>query len=308
MKTLVLSIIDFIKDNFNPILYLKIALFTSLIVFVEYKWLIYSKLSDEWSLSPNVFLLNFITFSIAYYGAVLLIRTSKAKSIKLNLEFWLKSFIGMLVLSIYIGYYGQYGIEWSVRYPEKYFYYLTADNLFGIFTCLIPLYLIYRIFDKNKDIPFYGFSFKNFNLKIAVLLAFIAITISYIGSNIASISEYYPILNRTAYKSFASHYQLPNLLTASIFESAYMFDFMMVELFFRGFMIFGFIKIFGKDAILPVATLYAVIHFGKPLPETISSFFGAYILGIVAYSQKNIGIGIVLHCVLALAMEAFTIL
>jgi membrane protease YdiL (CAAX protease family) len=73
-------------------------------------------------------------------------------------------------------------------------------------------------------------------------------------------------------------------------------------------MIFGFIKLLGKNAILPVATLYAVIHFGKPLPETISSFFGAYFLGIVAYSQKNIGIGILLHCVLAFAMEMFTLI
>jgi hypothetical protein len=214
----------------------------------------------------------------------------------------------MMVLSVYISYFGHYGIDINLGYPQMYFYYYTVENLSGFITLLIPIFLIYLIFDRNKEVPFYGFSFKNFNFRLAALLTVIAISISFAGSFFSSISEYYPILNRTAYKQFSDSVGISNFWSAAIFESAYMFDFMMIELFFRGFMIFGFIKLLGKNAILPVATLYAVIHFGKPLPETISSFFGAYFLGIVAYSQKNIGIGILLHCVLAFAMEMFTLI
>ncbi len=307
MKTLLVSIYLFAKENFNPWLYLKVVLFTSLLIFIEYKYLIYEGLSDKLAFNNKTYLLNFIAFSIAYYGVILLIKTTKTRKPKLNLEFWLKSFIGILIASIYIGYFGQYAIDLNLSYPEKHFFYYTADNLAGIITCLIPLYLVYRMFDKNKDIPFYGFTFKNFNIKIALILTLIVVSISYFGSQMSSLSEYYPILSRTGYGAFAHEFDLPRWLTASIFEAAYMFDFMMIELFFRGFMIFGFIKLLGKDAILPIATFYAVIHFGKPLPETISSFFGGYILGIVAYSQKNIGIGIILHCTLAFAMEMFTI-
>ncbi len=34
--------------------------------------------------------------------------------------------------------------------------------------------------------------------------------------------------------------------------------------------------------------LYVALHYGKPAGETISSFFGGYILGVLAYQSKNI--------------------
>jgi hypothetical protein len=307
LKSLIKSIFEFVKEDFNLFLYLKVIIFTSFIVFLEYKFSFYSGFATESFFSSNIYLINFITFSIAYYGVILILRTDKTFKGNLNLEFWLKSFVLLAIVSLYIGYYGYYGIKVKMPYPEIRYYYYTADNLSGFFTLLIPVFLVYLIFDRNKENPFYGFNFKNFNFMIAGLLIVIAVGISYIGSHMVSVSEYYPILNRTAYKAFSTEYGIPRFISATLFEMAYMFDFVMIELFFRGVMIFGFVKILGKKAILPVATLYAVIHFGKPLPETISSFFGAYVLGIVAYQQKNIGIGVVLHCFLAFAMEIFTI-
>ncbi len=307
MKTLIKSIYSFVKEDFSPVIYLKVIGFSALLVFLEYYFSFYSKFSDKYVFDNKIYLVNFITFSIAYYGVIFILKTDKAFNKRLNLEFWLKSFIAISIASVYIGYFGYYGFDINLKYPASRFYYYTADNLSGIFTMLIPVGLVYLIFDRNRDIPFYGFSIKDFNYKLALLLLIFAIGISYIGSNFKAVSDYYPILDRTAYQVFSHHYKIPKLLSAGIFETAYMFDFIMIELFFRGIMIFGFIKILGKKAILPVATLYAVIHFGKPLPETISSFFGAYILGIIAYDQKNIGIGVVLHCTLAFSMELFTI-
>ena len=307
MKKLVTSTIDFIKEDFDISLYLKILLFTAALILIEYKFDAYSFFDDKYVYSNFIYVINFIAFSIAYYGVIIILKTHKYSNIKLDKEFWLKSLISIATASLYIGYFGYNGIKINMPYPASRFYFFTANNLSGIFTLLMPVALIYLIFDRNKVTPFYGFNLKNFNCKLAAQLAIIAILIAFIGSRFQSVSEYYPILERTAYKSFAQEISAPNWLAASIFEFAYMFDFVMIELFFRGIMIFGFIKVFGKRAILPVACLYAVIHFGKPLPETISSFFGAYLLGIIAINQKNIGIGIVLHCVLAFAMEIFTI-
>lgn len=307
MKTLIVSILDFIKENFNLKIYLSVFIVTAIIVGVEYSTYFYDSTSDRLALDLNIYPFNFIVFGFSYYIVVLLIKFFKQDEIKLNLEFWLKSIAGLMILSLYISYFGYYSTDFGLGYPEVYYYYNTVENLTGIVTLLIPLLLLYLIFDRNKDVLFYGFTFKNFNYKIALILMFVAVLISFVGSKFESISGYYPILNRTAYEVFAHKTGTNNIFCAAGFEAAYMFDFMMIELFFRGFMIFGFVKLLGKNAILPVATLYAVIHFGKPLPETISSFFGAYFLGIIAYSQKNIGIGIVLHCVLALAMEIFTL-
>jgi hypothetical protein len=59
----------------------------------------------------------------------------------------------------------------------------------------------------------------------------------------------------------------------------------------------------GPAAILPMAMFYCSIHFGKPLLECISSYFGGILLGIFAcYSQSIYG-GIVVHLGLAWMME-----
>jgi membrane protease YdiL (CAAX protease family) len=86
-------------------------------------------------------------------------------------------------------------------------------------------------------------------------------------------------------------------------ELSYGIDFVSVELFFRGFLILAFIKIVGIDAILPMACFYCTIHFGKPLGECISSYFGGMILGIVVYNTRSIIGGLMVHLGIAWLME-----
>jgi hypothetical protein len=86
-------------------------------------------------------------------------------------------------------------------------------------------------------------------------------------------------------------------------ELSYGSDFISVELFFRGFLVLAFVKIAGKDAILPMACFYCTIHFGKPLGECISSYFGGLLLGIVVYNTRSIIGGLMVHLGIAWLME-----
>jgi len=88
-----------------------------------------------------------------------------------------------------------------------------------------------------------------------------------------------------------------------LYELSYGSDFFTIELFFRGFLILGFVKWAGKDAILPMAMFYCTIHFGKPLGECISSFFGGIILGVVTYHTRSILGGLIVHLGIAWMME-----
>jgi len=88
------------------------------------------------------------------------------------------------------------------------------------------------------------------------------------------------------------------------FELSYGTDFLTIELFFRGFLVFAFVRWLGPDAVLPMAAFYCSIHFGKPLFECISSFFGGLLLGIIAYRTQSILGGIVVHLGIAWMMEA----
>ena len=88
-----------------------------------------------------------------------------------------------------------------------------------------------------------------------------------------------------------------------LFEAAYGSDFFTIELFFRGFLVIYFARWAGRYAILPMAVFYCVIHFGKPLGECISSFFGGMLLGIVSYRTQSIWGGLAVHLGIAWLME-----
>lgn len=95
----------------------------------------------------------------------------------------------------------------------------------------------------------------------------------------------------------------PTWWQALLYELAYGSDFFTIELFFRGFLVVFLSRYLGPAAILPMAVFYCSIHFGKPLLECISSYFGGILLGIFAcYSQSIFG-GIVVHLGLAWMME-----
>jgi membrane protease YdiL (CAAX protease family) len=108
--------------------------------------------------------------------------------------------------------------------------------------------------------------------------------------------EYYPRASRiNIYNPEPHHYFW--------FEVVYALDFISIEVFFRGFMILAFLKILGPKAIIPTAAFYFSIHFGKPIGETISSFFGGVLLGYLSYRKQSIWGGILVHIGIALLME-----
>ena len=110
----------------------------------------------------------------------------------------------------------------------------------------------------------------------------------------------YPKLKNISFLNDSSNSGLYKLL----YELSYGSDFFTIELFFRGFLVLAFRKWFGKDAILPMAMFYCTIHFGKPLGECISSFFGGIILGVVTYQTRTIFGGLLVHLGIAWLMEA----
>jgi len=88
-----------------------------------------------------------------------------------------------------------------------------------------------------------------------------------------------------------------------LYELSYGLDFLGIELFFRGLLVIGLLRFAGRDAILPMAAFYCTIHFGKPLGECISSFFGGLILGVLAANTRTILGGLIVHLGLAWLME-----
>jgi membrane protease YdiL (CAAX protease family) len=59
------------------------------------------------------------------------------------------------------------------------------------------------------------------------------------------------------------------------------------EFFFRGWLLFGLARKFGPEAIWLQAIPFALVHIGKPEVETLSTIFGGFAFGWVAWRTKS---------------------
>jgi hypothetical protein len=190
--------------------------------------------------------------------------------------------------------------DWSFEQFPNFWRKLFRD-LFRMAAAMVPV-TIYWLWDRKSASTPYGFTLKNFNLKpyfvmLLIMLPFV------IGFGLTDhFGGYYPrgLKNLNYYFGYGVDPPQSNLL---IYELVYGLDFVSIEYFFRGFLVIAFIRFVGPGAILPMASFYVFIHFGKPMVETISSFFGGSLLGILAFYSRSIWGGIVVHMGIAWLME-----
>jgi membrane protease YdiL (CAAX protease family) len=92
----------------------------------------------------------------------------------------------------------------------------------------------------------------------------------------------------------------PNFWT---WELLYLFQFFCLEFFFRGFMVHGLKQRFGYYSVFMMTIPYCMIHFGKPLPETIAAIIAGIVLGTLSLKSRTIWMGVIIHYSVAIAMD-----
>jgi membrane protease YdiL (CAAX protease family) len=88
-----------------------------------------------------------------------------------------------------------------------------------------------------------------------------------------------------------------------IWELAYGLQFLMLEFFFRGFLIFSLARYIGGLAVFVMVVPYAMIHLGKPLAECLGSIIAGTVLGTIALRTGSIWGGVAVHCAVAWSMD-----
>ncbi len=68
------------------------------------------------------------------------------------------------------------------------------------------------------------------------------------------------------------------------------------EFFFRGWILFGYLRKFGPEAIWLQAVPFALAHIGKPAAETLTTIFGGYAFGWVAWRTRSFLYPFFIHC------------
>jgi len=87
----------------------------------------------------------------------------------------------------------------------------------------------------------------------------------------------------------------------------YALQFLGLEVFFRGFLLFGLYRRLGFYAIPVMVIPYTMIHFGKPMPETFAAIIAGFVLGYLALKSRSVLWGFAVHWGVAITMDLVVI-
>lgn len=293
---------DFVRKDFHLTSYVYTLAITFVLIFLNYYfsffrvWLMFSFFNGtSWWKVPLFYLL--IYFSVAIPVCLF----QKDFSSLRNPMFYFKGIFFIIIYSLSIGLISYRNIQFPTFTPqESMFIHRIIWQLKGLFFIALPLLLFKIFYDKSSVPGLYGLS-RNRKYLSGYLFMFLLLMPFLVGMSFTGdLNNFYPIFRPWLFEGIFS---LPSVGTTLVFESAYGVNFMTTELFFRGALILGMSTVMGTKSILPMITLYATIHFGKPLAETISSIFGGYLLGAWAYQNRHIWGGIIAHIGVAFTME-----
>lgn len=92
-----------------------------------------------------------------------------------------------------------------------------------------------------------------------------------------------------------------------LWEVGYGLQFMALEFFFRGFLLFALARYFGAFAIFVMVVPYSMIHFTKPMAEATGAIVTGIALGTLALRTRSIFGGVLLHTTVAWCMDLFAL-
>ena len=306
MKTFITYLKDFIQTDFNWKTYSSIFLFLSIAIFTNYYFDLKNSLFDCQKNSIFRFLLYLSLYSTAYYGTLTIYLLTTKINYFNNKSLLIKSFSALLLIAFDSSFkITAEDLSYSLSFASEQASYCSKilNLLLPIVAYIIGFFILRNQFDKNAK-HLYGLTTQDFHWKPYSLLLFIMVPFIAIASFQADFTTQYPFFK---YWLFEPSFGLTQKQQFYAYESLYLFNFVNIELLFRGVLVIGMVHYLGPKAILPMIVTYTFLHFGKPPLEAISSALGGYILGVIAFRTTTIFGGILLHIGIALLMDLFAI-
>jgi hypothetical protein len=306
MKALIRQLIDFQKANFHPGLYLSLVLFIGVSVVFNFSLDFYNDyIIKEHSPALRWLLVaafNMFPFVVA---GLLVYHFRGEKSWVKDTGFWLRAVLVFAVSGL-----SQYwkpldGLVAGLNGNEYYFASYTFRKADSLVNVLLPVVILYLLFEREKYKSFYGLRSTHWDWKPYALMFLGMVVIIGLASFFQDLQAYYPRYMRTKGPELATELGISQWWPLLIYEIAYGSDFVSVELFYRGVLVLAFYRYFGNYAVLVMVPSYVFLHFGKPMTEAISSAIGGYVLGIISLNSRNIWGGVVLHVGVAWLMEFY---
>ena len=93
-----------------------------------------------------------------------------------------------------------------------------------------------------------------------------------------------------------------------VWELLYGAQFFALEFFFRGWWLMGTKDQLGSHAIFVMIVPYVMIHFGKPVAETLAATIAGLVLGTLALRTRSVWSGFFVHVGVAVSMDTAALL
>jgi len=303
MKIFIKYLKSFLKEDFRLTTYLPVLVYLACFISINYTFHFEHRTLDKYVGTVSGFIYYFIFYGTAYFPVAVYVLLMNGKNDVLkNKWFWIRAgfIIALLAGSAFFSFYRQI-IDIFQSPGEKYLIRKILYNSRNVFMILIPLVLFWYFLKPHKS-GFLWIRFKKLNLVPYFMILLCIMPLIFTASFGFDFQVTYP-----TFKPWNTQpaFGMERWQSAGIYEIFYGLDFITVEMLFRGALVVGMVKLLGKECILPMISVYCFLHFGKPMGEAISSIFGGYILGIIAFNTESIVGGALVHMGVAWMMEIF---
>jgi hypothetical protein len=303
VKQLFAYVVDYVREDFHPGYYATVALF--LCAAFSFNFAVDFKLDvlNPTVRSPLGIFWFALFYGCAYYAAALAwVYFHREPELLRTPAFW--GLGGLAVMALALDNYSTnlprlFVATLDVPPPVGEWLRKCLFNLDRMVAITLPVFLFRRYVDRQPG-AFYGIDWRGFDWRPYGVMLLVMVPLVGWASFRPDFLATYPTYRPAGAEAALG---VSGAFTFGIYETTYALRYVAIEIFFRGLLVQGFAKYLGRAALMPMVTLYAFWHFGKPLPEALGSVVAAYVLGIFALRSGSIIGGIIVHVGVALAME-----
>lgn len=203
---------------------------------------------------------------------------------------WLIDSVGLDGLARKVGYWLRESPD--RRLNQRIFWCVSRLVSYGLFPALLVRFAL------REPLREYGWKGAT-SYRTYLALFLIVIPFVFIASFSAAFQAKYPYYRLPA--------GAPLWPTQLYWELLYASQFLALEFFFRGYLIHGLKKVFGGAVVFVPLVPYVMIHFQKPLPETIGSAITGFVLATLSLRTGSIWGGFLVHVGIAWSMDLLSL-
>ena len=208
-------------------------------------------------------------------------------------------------LQVLVQWLGGWGLPFEAQrailmspYSQLYFQFWWTFWIF-IGNVALPLLFIRYVLKESFTDHGLGWGETSAHKWAYVALGLVMVAGTLISSFASHFTDYYPMYD-AAGRSWLDYIAWEFII--------YLPQFIWVEFFFRGFLLRALQPAIGAGAILVMVVPYTMIHFPKPMFESLVALAFGLIAGALALSSRSIWGGVIIHVVIAFSMDTMALI